>query len=314
VVLGVRNEEQSLDRTLWSVLTGQEVDLEVVVVDDGSTDATPGLLAGWAASDSRIRVLRQEGLGLTRALAAGCRAAGGEFIARQDAGDASRPGRFVHQLDAFVRHPEAALVSTGVLLVGPRGEPMVEHRQSAEAARAGLAATERMGLHGPRHGTVMFRRSLYEEVGGYRPEFYFAQDIDLWLRMTEHGEHVALTDILYEASFSPASITGKYRREQEELTHLALACALRRRAGGDESPVLEKAGLVKPEKRKAAFGAEAASLVFIGSCLLQRRDPRAAGYFRTALRKNPLNPRAWLGVARSLGLPRTTDGPVGEVS
>lgn len=302
VVLGVRNEEATLDRTLGSVLTGQKVDLEVVVVDDGSTDATPRLLEGWAERDGRVRVLRRVGGGLTRALVDGCRAAEGEFIARQDAGDTSRPERLSRQLEAFERHPSAALVSTGVVLVGPAGEPMVEHRQSPEAARAGLAATERMGLHGPRHGTVMFRRLLYEEVGGYRPEFYFAQDMDLWLRMTERGEHLALADILYEASFSPESITGKYRREQEELTHMALACALRRRAGGDERPLLERASLVQPEKRKGAFGAEAASLVFIGSCLLQRGDTRAAAYFRTALRKNPLNPRAWLGAVRSLRL------------
>src|SRR5512141_2098427 len=84
VVMGVRNGAASLAATVDS-LTGQEgVDLEIVVINDGSSDATGALLAARAAADPRLRVLERPGRGLTRSLIEGCQLARGQFIARQD--------------------------------------------------------------------------------------------------------------------------------------------------------------------------------------------------------------------------------------
>jgi len=93
VVMGVYNGAEHLEQTLASILSQEGCDLEFIVVDDGSTDDTGSILDAWAAQDKRLRVIHQQNTGLTRALIRGCAEARGEFIARQDAGDVSLPGR-----------------------------------------------------------------------------------------------------------------------------------------------------------------------------------------------------------------------------
>ena len=81
----------------------------------------------------------------------------------------------------------------------------------------------------------MMRRKLYQEIGGYRECFYFAQDLDLWTRLVEHGSFRVLDEVLYRARLHPASISGTYSSEQQRLTRLISAAAVARRAGQDES-------------------------------------------------------------------------------
>src|SRR5262245_12696845 len=97
VVMSVYNGASSLSVTMNSVLSQAGVDLEFVIVNDGSTDGTGEILDDYALSDSRVRVIHQKNTGLTGALILGCAAATGEFIARQDVGDTSLPGRLAFQ-------------------------------------------------------------------------------------------------------------------------------------------------------------------------------------------------------------------------
>lgn len=87
VVMSVFNGARYLSASIASILSQEDVDFELIIVDDGSTDATPGLLAEFAARDARVRVIRQDNSGITQALIRGCAAARGTFIARQDADD-----------------------------------------------------------------------------------------------------------------------------------------------------------------------------------------------------------------------------------
>src|SRR5438128_1485891 len=97
VVTSVYNGERYLLPSLESVLGQQGVDLELVVVNDGSTDRTGQILDDLASRDNRLRVLHQTNRGLTEALARGCSEARGRYIARHDADDLSLPGRLRRQ-------------------------------------------------------------------------------------------------------------------------------------------------------------------------------------------------------------------------
>ena len=92
VVMSVYNGASHLAATLDSILSQEGVELEFIVVNDGSSDKSGQILNDYAQRDSRLRIIHQENTGLTRALIRGCDAARGEFIARQDAGDISLPG------------------------------------------------------------------------------------------------------------------------------------------------------------------------------------------------------------------------------
>ena len=97
VVMAVFNGQDQLSITVDSILGQQNCDFEFIIVDDGSTDNTPGILARYARQDNRITVLSQPNQGLTKALIHGCNHATGDCIARQDCGDRSLPGRLFAQ-------------------------------------------------------------------------------------------------------------------------------------------------------------------------------------------------------------------------
>src|SRR5439155_22039764 len=111
VVLPVRNAAATLPVALESVRSQTFVNWELVVVDDGSNDETPAILAAAARADPRIRIISQAALGIVEALQHAAAAARGEFIARLDADDWSPPERLLRQLQFFERYPQLGVVS-----------------------------------------------------------------------------------------------------------------------------------------------------------------------------------------------------------
>jgi hypothetical protein len=138
----------------------------------------------------------------------------------------------------------------------------------------------------------MFRRQDYRRAGGYRREFYFAQDLDLWLRLTERGHLAFVPTVLYDWRMTPSSITGRFRKAQVASARLAIELARIRNRGGDESPLLREASAIRPGGVAHASD-ESAGLYFIGKCLLDRKDARCFSYLKRALRQRPLHLRAW---------------------
>jgi hypothetical protein len=148
------------------------------------------------------------------------------------------------------------------------------------------------------HGSAMFRRADYVRAGGYRPEFYFAQDLDLWLRLTDFGEMALAPAYLYAWRMSPASITGRFREEQARTAKIILELAQVRQQGGDEAALLAKAAKIRPSPGARTHAKETAGgNYFIGRCLQDRRDPRAIKYLLRALRLDPFHLRALAAVA-----------------
>lgn len=303
VVIGVYNGASDLQRTIESVLAQQGVEFECVVVDDGSTDETPRLLEAAAARDSRIRVLRQENRGLTHALILGCETARGDFIARQDVGDLSSPERLRHQLRAIRQSPDIGLVSCWAQYVGPEGEPLYRVTPEPEGATDRMRSFDLGRFQGPAaHVAVMFSRELYLAVGGYRPQFYFAQDLDLWTRLAERRTHIVVPEILVEVAVARNSLTQGYREQQIATARVIFECVRLRRAGLDETQALLAAAMIRPTRQDPISAlTRARSLYFIGSCLRRQGDRRARKYFREALSAFPLHIRSLVGLALSLG-------------
>lgn len=301
VVVGVFNGASVLENALETVVSQPGIGMELVVVDDGSTDGSTDALQRYARTDFRVRLVRQENRGLTSALIRGCALARGEYIARQDVGDVSLPGRLRRQRECLEVRPGAVFVSCGTRVVGPAGEHLYDVLPDEAEVTAALRSLDPGKLRGPaHHGSVMFRRAAYEKVGGYRPEFYFAQDLDLWVRLAEVGDHAVVPEILYQALVAPGSISGTYRREQLALTRLIAESARQRRAAASDADVLARAAGIRPSgPPRAGRLARSRALYFIGACLGRRRDPAAARYFLEAVRENPLHLKAWCRLLRA---------------
>lgn len=296
VVMGVHNGAASLRETVDSILSQQGVSLEFIIVNDGSTDQTPQILEEYGRRDSRVKLIKQENEGLTRALINGCAAAKGRYIARQDAGDISLTDRLVKQLRVLSSHPDASFISCGTRFVGPEREPLYEVVPDSSDLTPSLLTLSLDNIKGPSmHGCTMFLRQKYLQVGGYRGSFFFAQDLDLWIRMAERGRHIAIQEILYEAGITVGAISSRYRKEQVETARLILESArLRRKGLTDENDLLRKASAIRPGVKRSGRLERANTLYFIGACLRQSQSPNAPHYFQRALRTYPLHVRSAL--------------------
>jgi glycosyltransferase involved in cell wall biosynthesis len=304
IVMGVYNDAERVPAAIESIRAQTLSDWELIVVDDGSTDQTPAVLDDYQSQDRRIRVIRQQNSGLTRALIAGCSAATGEFIARQDADDVSLPQRLQRQAECLLSHPHVGLVSSWTDIIGPQDEPLEVVRRPVDPTDATrLLVVDHQGP--PAHGSVMFRRELSRSVGGYRPEFHFAQDIDLWLRMTEHSQLAYIDEVLYRWRRCNAGISAARHAQQSEFGRLAFACRAARDRGETETAQLTQAAeLTAAVKRdyvpgRAATSRSSAMSYIIGTQLARRGDRRAYGYLWSVLRQRPWDWRAWARIVQS---------------
>jgi glycosyltransferase involved in cell wall biosynthesis len=291
--MSVYNGAARLPDSLDSILRQTEPDFELIIVNDGSTDATAEILAKYANGDTRIRILTQENRGLTHALITGCAAASSEFIARQDCGDVSLPDRLSRQIQAI--RDDVVLVSCSARYTGPEGELLYVAAADGDEIRRGLLTDGIESIRGlPHHGTALFRRDAYVIAGGYRDEFRYAQDLDLWIRIARLGRIVILEDILYEATYDHMAISASKRRYQVALAGISIAI----RDGGDPRSLLEKAVRIGEDAQPRTRRDEASSLYFLASCLRRNGDLRYKRYARDAIRHDPLNLRAWLLLLR----------------
>lgn len=302
VVMSVYNGSQHLAETLNSILTQENCQLEFIVVNDGSTDNSGELLDDWARKDSRLRIIHQNNTGLTQALIKACDEAKGQVIARQDVGDNSLPGRLEKQYEYLCEHPQAVMVTCGTQVIGPKNESLFNFIQNAEEVEQGLSKLDVKHIQGPsHHGSVMFRRSAYHRVGGYRLPFVVAQDIDLWLRLVEVGRCLGIPEIYYQARYEIGGISSNRRREQEQLCKLGIECAKIRRKHGKEQRICEQEFLddftLKRSKTrinsKSNFRRKRAEYYyFVGSCLRRSDKLAAINYFQKATLEDPFFLRA----------------------
>jgi glycosyltransferase involved in cell wall biosynthesis len=300
VVLPVYNGASELAETIESILGQSEDDFELIAVDDGSTDATPEILGAYASRDSRVRVVRQPNGGLTRALIRGCDTVQAALIARQDCGDISRPERLRRMLGLFGARATCVVAAGECEFVGPGGETLYTTNHATKNLRAALLRARIDDIVSlPAGAAAVMRTEAYRRAGGYRAEFYFAQDVDLWIRMAGLGEVSVDPEVLYDVRVGVGTISSLYRAEQ--VASAAIAIALR---DATEEPqraaLLHEAARIRPTPRAASAGAEANAHYFIASCLRRRHDERWRGYARRAVSSHPLHLRSWLLLLRGV--------------
>jgi len=298
VVMAVFNEESRINLTVKSILQQTGPELELIIVNDGSTDSTEAKILDIIASDSRVTLINQTNKGLTKALITGCKKARGKYIARQDAGDISIQGRLQEQVETLDSRKSVVMCSTGTVFVAPDGEEFNHTIQSTESATLSLRHQNDDDLIGPsHHGSVTFRRDTYLEAGGYRAEFLVAQDLDLWTRLVEYGDHIPLQKIFYVAQTDKNSISSRKRRQQIEVTKLIKKCCDARLQRGSDRDILDivrKTIELHSHTQSSRSVSDANFYYFLGSCLRRENRKASKKYLRKSIKLNPLNLKAIL--------------------
>ena len=199
VIIPVRNGKDYIQEALDSVFAQDYAAVEILVIDDGSTDfeyATLGL------QDRRIHVIRLEGRGVSHARNTGMRLANGDYFAFLDADDVWFPGKLKAQIGYFERHPQVGLVFGGFIRwpgdsVGkfvPASELWSDcsHLRDAEPARSGWLYTRLLQGLLVGMNTAVIRKSIQRSVGEFNESMRIGEDYDFWLRTAQVTEMHAL--------------------------------------------------------------------------------------------------------------------------
>jgi glycosyltransferase involved in cell wall biosynthesis len=244
VLMSVYNGERYLREAVDSILAQTFGDFEFLIVDDGSTDGTAGILA--SCSDSRIRLIRNEtNLGLTRSLNRGLTLARGKYIARQDADDVALPERLAVQVDHLEAHPEVIALGGRLCFIDSDGARIGEEARVVD--HEDIVAQLMQGIGAVPHPAVVMRTDAVRQVGGYREEFRAAQDVDLWLRLAECGQLANLEQVIAYYRVHEEQVSIARRRLQRDAAERAVIEALRRQGSPIPSSI-EIAGGEVPKR------------------------------------------------------------------
>jgi glycosyltransferase involved in cell wall biosynthesis len=228
VLITVYNDAAHIGNALDSILAQTMKDLEIVVVDDGSTDQTPEILKRYAAGEERIRVFTQPNQGTAAAANNGLRYCRGKYIARLDSDDISYP----HRLETEWRYLEA---HPGIDLVGGNCHIADVNGKIIGTRRIYPANPYQTLIHRCiyQQSDVMFRRSVLDKLGPivYRGKFKGAEDYDLWLRISEAGGIAKIDSVFGVWRLNSGGYTLSRKQEQLEGIRELRRMAIARRKG-----------------------------------------------------------------------------------
>jgi hypothetical protein len=234
VLMAVYNGERYLAESIDSVLKQTYADFEFLILDDGSTDRTGDIIASFA--DRRIRAVRNEGnIGLTKSLNKGLDLAKGEYIARQDADDVSLQERLEREVRFLDENPQVGVVGSWVDYIDGEGRCTDTWRTPGSAA---LVQWSLLFGNCIAHPSVVMRRNLLNRWGAYRPDIAYAQDYDLWVRLSRRTRIANLSESLYLRRVHHRMVGVVHRREQDRAALLVMQQAMQGLFGSEVSESL----------------------------------------------------------------------------
>jgi glycosyltransferase involved in cell wall biosynthesis len=218
VIMAAYNAAEHIGEALESALAQKWSALELVVVDDGSTDGTAEIVRGYPG----VVYVHQENSGPSAARNAAVERSRGTFVANFDSDDLLPPTRVGDQVSFLLAHPEVGAVFG---------------RQEWMNAPEWMARDSVYGdVDGIPLSSVMFRREVFFEIGGYDTTFVHGEDMDLLVRMRERGiEYHVIPEVVLYRRYQPSSLTGG------RAPHEPLLRSLRAKLARQESPA-EEAG------------------------------------------------------------------------
>ncbi len=240
VIIPAYNAAQYIQETLDSVLNQTFQEFEIIVVDDGSTDATVNIINRYANKDNRIQLVQQQNGGSSKARNTGIALARYDWIAPVDSDDVLLPQRFEKQLQAAAKHPEVIGWGTYATRITPEGHPY----SVQETGPTTLEEFHRMRYETGEilvmpASSVLLRKDIVQKVGGYKTKTL--EDLILLDDMAAYGPILVIPEYLVLYRMHLSSKTGTFNRFRNQRAHFCyLEEKARRRARGQTFISLEE--------------------------------------------------------------------------
>lgn len=187
VVCTVKNGEETIERTINSVLEQTYKNIEFIIIDEGSVDNTLTILKEFQKKDERIKIYPTSGLGRSKALNKAIKHSSGEFIANVDADDIFHPQKLEIQFDVISKLPEYFLVSTKSQIIYDDEIPSWQDASTSVETKHTNISSKLLIQNQISHPSVLMRRKHLLELDGYNENRKSQVDYDLWLRAYTYG-------------------------------------------------------------------------------------------------------------------------------
>ena len=249
----VFNGARYLARAVASILNQTLGDLELIAVDDGSTDQSLAILTRMARRDPRLRIISRPNTGISGARNDGTAAARSDLVASMDADDLAYPHRLADQVGFMMAHEDCSVLGASVRLIDPDGVPLdCEHPPLDHQTIVAQFLRGRSDMI--RQPVAMLRRRAILAAGGYRAEYSGTEDLDLFLRLAEHGQAANLPQSLLDYRQHLASTNRTRWADQCRHREAIVADAHRRRGMPVPTQPLEPYNLLPPGEDLLRWG------------------------------------------------------------
>jgi glycosyltransferase involved in cell wall biosynthesis len=215
VLIPAYNAEKTIGRALDSVISQAYPELEIIVVDDASRDATADVVRHYEKADIHLLRLLQN-VGECGAMNEGLAAAKGSYIAFLDADDEWLPTKLTKQIEALERNPAASFATCGCLFVDASGRTYRKFGLPPEALDKGQAWRTLLAGSCIAKPCVVARTSALARVGPFDVHLAVAGDQDMWIRLSMVGEAEFIEEFLTIAHDTPNSLTRIYAKRTAE--------------------------------------------------------------------------------------------------
>ena len=215
IIMPVLNGEKYLAEAIGSILNQTFTDFEFIIINDGSTDGTEGIIKSF--DDQRIVYIDNgKNLGLAASFNIGIDAAKSKYIARMDADDISLPERFAEQFSFMERKPHVGIIGSSIILINEKGEKITIHKRPGRHLEIKYSSLFSTPMY---HPTVMGRAEVFKSYH-YQETFSNSEDYELWSKLLFNTDikFVNITDPLLKYRIYPQSFTQTLNLDRRALS------------------------------------------------------------------------------------------------
>jgi glycosyltransferase involved in cell wall biosynthesis len=238
VLMPAYNVGNYIHEAIASVLAQSFTDFELLIINDGSTDRTMDVISSF--DDERIVVISQENRGVAAALNTGLHYARADYIARFDADDVCYPNRLQVQYEFMQRHPEYKIVGSAADYMDAEGQ----HLFAQEPAAFSNSQLQQLkySVCPFNHSTVLYKKDVVLEAGGYNELAYTFEDHFLWLQILREHKACNLPEALIKFRLNPESITIDEKWRPRKFLHIKYTALKKRSITQRDSERLQQIG------------------------------------------------------------------------